>query len=553
TDGYLCQCIQASSFGKNCEYQLPIGNTVEQTLDWYAYVKNKNPEEVHIHGDIVCYETLTCDSGLLCLDWREICDGVQQCMYGYDEENCDLLELNICTEGQYRCKNGMCIPDEYFLDGAFDCMDWSDEMQYKKSASCAMESASIQCDDHLCSPNEWSCGDGQCIPDRKTPTSDIPTCLSVMALGDQDIDCDNEFDESWFGTNRKLSAMNCNDRWKDECSLRQYIEQSWSSINHTANLLESRIRFPFFCDTFWHLESGKDEDINECRQWWICASNQWQCRTGQCIEKGWKADNIWDCADGSDEDNILKTMIVDGVLGPIKAYFGTVESQGRGSLHLHILIWLDHDLKPADMKEKIQNAGFREKLKAYLEDIIKEDLDEFKDKHIFENLDGLNQNASTSSICSTPMKQKFSPSTPYGSPSSPYGSPSIPYTSPSLRYASPSIPQASPSIAYASPLSNKLLQTPTYDLSTYDINLLHNKSNLIPACLPTPNPSSPNFASRFRADVVRLVEASNIHKHSDTCYKYSNANQDDKKSCRMRMPRKHGLKNKYNEEQYERK
>ncbi|CAF1382354.1 unnamed protein product [Rotaria sordida] len=84
--------------------------------------------------------------------------------------------------------------------------------------------------------------------------------------------------------------------------------------------------------------------------------------------------------------NILKTMIVDGVLGPIKAYFGTVESQGRGSLHLHMLIWLDHDLKPADMKEKIQNADFREKLKAYLEDIIKEDLDDFKDKQVFENL-----------------------------------------------------------------------------------------------------------------------------------------------------------------------
>ncbi|CAF1536712.1 unnamed protein product, partial [Rotaria sp. Silwood1] len=44
-------------------------------------------------------------------------------------------------------------------------------------------------------------------------------------------------------------------------------------------------------------------------------------------------------------------------------------------------------MKPADMKEKIQNADFREKLKAYLEDIIKEDLNEFKDKHVFENLD----------------------------------------------------------------------------------------------------------------------------------------------------------------------
>jgi hypothetical protein len=65
-----------------------------------------------------------------------------------------------------------------------------------------------------------------------------------------------------------------------------------------------------------------------------------------------------------------------------------------------------------------------------------------------------------------------------------------------------------------------------------------NESNAIPACLPTPNPASPNFASRFRADVVRLVEASNIHKHSDTCYKYWNASRGEKKVCRMRMPRK---------------
>ena len=87
--------------------------------------------------------------------------------------------------------------------------------------------------------------------------------------------------------------------------------------------------------------------------------------------------------------SILDNMIIGGVLGPIKAYFGTVESQGRVSLHLHLLAWLDHDLKPADMKEKIQNADFREKLKAYLEDIIKEDLDEFKNKYVFENPDGM--------------------------------------------------------------------------------------------------------------------------------------------------------------------
>lgn len=86
--------------------------------------------------------------------------------------------------------------------------------------------------------------------------------------------------------------------------------------------------------------------------------------------------------------NILNTMIVGGVLGPIKAYFGTVESQGRGSLHLHLLIWLSHDMKPVDIKEKIKDAGFREKLKTSLEDIIKEDLDDFKEKRIFQSSNG---------------------------------------------------------------------------------------------------------------------------------------------------------------------
>ena len=70
------------------------------------------------------------------------------------------------------------------------------------------------------------------------------------------------------------------------------------------------------------------------------------------------------------------------------------------------------------------------------------------------------------------------------------------------------------------------------------MNAVRNQSKLIPACLPAPNPSSPNFASQFHADVVRLVETSNVHKHSDTCYKYYNTNRGDKKSCRMRMPRK---------------
>jgi hypothetical protein len=75
--------------------------------------------------------------------------------------------------------------------------------------------------------------------------------------------------------------------------------------------------------------------------------------------------------------SILNSMVEKGVLGPTKAYFGTVESQGRGSLHLHILIWLDHDLTPSQLKESIQDEKFRNGLLDYLEDIIKEDLSNF--------------------------------------------------------------------------------------------------------------------------------------------------------------------------------
>ena len=76
--------------------------------------------------------------------------------------------------------NGMCIPDEFFLDGELDCLDWSDEMPFKKSEDCFGESASAECDDHLCPPGHWSCGDGQCIPSRLgfQKSSFDPTCRS---------------------------------------------------------------------------------------------------------------------------------------------------------------------------------------------------------------------------------------------------------------------------------------------------------------------------------------------------------------------------------------
>jgi hypothetical protein len=182
---FLCQCIDPQSFGKYCEYRLVIGNTFEETLDWLLEMRNDYEWRMQLYGDIVCYTTLECDSGLLCLDWRDICDGTQHCMFGYDEENCDKLEFNECEHDEYRCMNGMCIPDQYFLDGDYDCMDMSDEKGKFNDQDCAFEETTHTCDDRMCLRWEWSCGDGQCTEDRTNFLSSRSYRVECESLRDQ--------------------------------------------------------------------------------------------------------------------------------------------------------------------------------------------------------------------------------------------------------------------------------------------------------------------------------------------------------------------------------
>ena len=49
------------------------------------------------------------------------------------------------------------------LTGDFDCMDWSDELFRELGESCSFQSAAMECDEHLCLPDMYACGDGQCV------------------------------------------------------------------------------------------------------------------------------------------------------------------------------------------------------------------------------------------------------------------------------------------------------------------------------------------------------------------------------------------------------
>jgi hypothetical protein len=60
-----------------------------------------------------------------------------------------------------------------------------------------------------------------------------------------------------------------------------------------------------------------------------------------------------------------------GIYGNTAAYYGTVEQQGRLTLHLHLLLWIIGSLSPQEIRERIMdpNSDFQKKIVEYLESV----------------------------------------------------------------------------------------------------------------------------------------------------------------------------------------
>lgn len=123
-----------------------------------------------------CYPFLSsCNRGstLICLDWREICDGKFDCLNGEDEQMCEQLEINECANNEYRCHyGGQCIPLSFLGDGRtnVDCLDASDETDANILHDIVMRRLNCHiiptflCEERICRhPHSFSCGDGECI------------------------------------------------------------------------------------------------------------------------------------------------------------------------------------------------------------------------------------------------------------------------------------------------------------------------------------------------------------------------------------------------------
>ncbi|TDL14714.1 hypothetical protein BD410DRAFT_733689, partial [Rickenella mellea] len=60
-----------------------------------------------------------------------------------------------------------------------------------------------------------------------------------------------------------------------------------------------------------------------------------------------------------------------GLWGDTKAYYGTVEQQGRLTLHLHLLLWIENALSPQQIRDRLLNGDskFQTQIVSYLESL----------------------------------------------------------------------------------------------------------------------------------------------------------------------------------------
>jgi hypothetical protein len=71
-----------------------------------------------------------------------------------------------------------------------------------------------------------------------------------------------------------------------------------------------------------------------------------------------------------------------GIVGEVKGYIGTVEAQGRGMLHLHIILWLIGAPTSQTMKSLLTSSTFHNKVCEFIRTTIHADIEEKNHKEV---------------------------------------------------------------------------------------------------------------------------------------------------------------------------
>ncbi|XP_039201140.1 low-density lipoprotein receptor-related protein 2-like [Crotalus tigris] len=160
----------------------------------------------------VCAEKkIPCQSHNQCIDPRDVCDDHVDCIDGSDEANCS---PSSCLDGQWQCKNKVCIMEDWKCNGIDNCGDHSDE---EFCVNCP--ETMFHCDKGKCILESLMCnGDADCLDGTDEPWS----CGKKCSLNNGG--CMEKCTDTHWGVNCSCAAgwkllaagQNCTDI--DECA-----------------------------------------------------------------------------------------------------------------------------------------------------------------------------------------------------------------------------------------------------------------------------------------------------------------------------------------------
>ncbi|CAF0938005.1 unnamed protein product [Adineta steineri] len=243
-------------FGSQCQYSFEFYESNEwlMILSKAFSAKEEYGSDKNI-ADRTCYTNIKCDRGgtLMCLDWREICNGRIDCLNGgVDEEECFQLEINECEENEYRCHHGLCLSTEISNNEQYltDCLDRSGTMFLNYYFSECFTDPTFICEEHACQPGrkQFPCGDGQCVEDF-APCDNGRHYLLIESMSVQG----NLSEECWL-------ALICLTKIKnsiDKKTCQKFVNSS--SLFNSFQTCDSPIQFPTIPVLFGHVSFLYDQ------------------------------------------------------------------------------------------------------------------------------------------------------------------------------------------------------------------------------------------------------------------------------------------------------